>query len=89
MAANWTLLKALVSGDKKSSLVSYIFLDYRLQKQFYQWAKKHGVKQKTLDWMFQYPRGRRAMRGVLRHEPGHADHYHIRFKCPRDDKDCI
>lgn len=89
LPANWTLLKALVSHDRRSSLVSYIFLDYRLQQQLYQWAKKQGVAQKTLDWMFQYPRGRRAMRGVIRHEPGHADHYHIRFKCPEGDEDCI
>ena len=89
MAANWTLLETLVSKSKKTSKVSYIFLDYRLQKRLYQWAKKRGVKQSTLDWMFQYPRGRRAMRGVVRHEPGHADHYHIRFKCPPDDEGCI
>ena len=86
---NWTLLKALVSNNRKSSKVSYIFLDYRVQKEIYQWAKKQGVKQKTLVCMFQYPRGKRAMRGVIRHEPGHADHYHIRFKCPPDDKGCI
>lgn len=89
MAANWTLLKALVSSDRGSTVVSYVFLDYRIQQKLYKWAKKRGVKQKTLDWMFQYPRGRRAMRGIIRHEPGHADHYHIRFRCPRDDKDCI
>jgi LysM repeat protein/murein endopeptidase len=89
MAANWTLLKALVSTNQKAARVSYIFLDYRVQQQLYQWAKKQGVKQKTLDWMFQYPRGRRAMRGIIRHEPGHADHYHIRFRCPPGDTDCI
>jgi LysM repeat protein/murein endopeptidase len=89
MPANWTLLRALVSSNRKSSRASYIFLDYRVQQQLYQWAKKQGVKQATLDWMFQYPRGRRAMRGVIRHEPGHADHYHIRFKCPPGDNDCI
>jgi len=89
MQANWTLLKALVSRDRRSSLVSYIFLDYRVQKQLYQWAKKQGVAQKTLDWIFQYPRGKRAMRGIVRHEPGHADHYHIRFKCPKGDENCL
>ncbi|MGB0589900.1 MAG: penicillin-insensitive murein endopeptidase [Myxococcota bacterium] len=89
LAANWTLLKALVSTNQKGARVSYIFLDYRVQKELYQWAKKQGVKQKTLDWMFQYPRGRRAMRGIIRHEPGHADHYHIRFRCPPGDKGCI
>ena len=88
-APNWTLLEALVSKSRKSSLVNYVFLDYGVQKDLYQWAKKKGVKQQTLDWMFQYPRGRRAMRGIIRHEPGHADHYHIRFKCPPDDEHCI
>ena len=88
-APNWTLIEALVSKSRKSSLVSYIFLDYGVQKDLYQWAKKKGVKQKRLDWIFQYPRGKRAMRGIVRHEPGHADHYHIRFKCAPDDEDCI
>lgn len=89
MQANWTLLKQLVGTSRRTAMAEYVFLDYRLQEKFYKWARKNGVPKKTLDWMFQYPRGKRAMRGVIRHEPGHADHYHIRFKCPPEDGECV
>ncbi len=89
MSANWTLLEELVGKSPRTSRVEYVFLDYKLQEKFYTWARKKGVAKSTLDWMFQYPRGKRAMRGVIRHEPGHADHYHIRFKCPPEDHECV
>ncbi|PIE16038.1 MAG: hypothetical protein CSA66_07845, partial [Proteobacteria bacterium] len=72
------------------SKVSYMFVDYRVQKKLYDWAKnKKGVSARTLAWLFQYPRGRRAMKGIIRHEPGHLNHYHVRFKCPRGDSECM
>ena len=89
MAANWTLLEALVGKSAKKVQVEYIFLDYKIQERLYKWALKKKKSKKLLDRMFQYPRGKRAMRGVVRHEPGHHDHYHIRFKCPRRDDNCV
>ncbi|MGM0574709.1 MAG: penicillin-insensitive murein endopeptidase [Myxococcota bacterium] len=89
MPANWRLLKRLVGTSEAESRVEYIFLDYGVQKKVYQWAKEHGkASEEVLRYMFQYPRGKRALRGVVRHEPGHANHYHIRFKCPDDNEDC-
>ena len=29
--------------------------------------------------LFQHPRSPRSMVGVIRHEPGHATHMHVRF----------
>ena len=63
-------------------------MNYRLQKVFYDWAKKAGVKRAVLERVFQYPRGKRAMRGIIRHEPGHHAHMHLRFKCPRGQPSC-
>ena len=37
--------------------------------------------------MFQYPH-RGASTGFVRHEPNHANHIHVRFKCPRGDSAC-
>lgn len=87
--ANWTLLEALVGASASKSQVEYIFLGYAVQEKLYKWALKKGKSKALLERMFQYPRGKRAMRGVVRHEPGHHDHYHIRFKCPRRDDNCV
>lgn len=88
MRANWALFKAFADTADAPSGVEKIFLDYELQEVFYKWAQERKVKKKTLDKMFQYPHGRGASRGIFRHEPGHDDHIHVRFKCPQGDKAC-
>lgn len=86
----WTLLLTLAGDSPAKSQAEYIFLDYRVQKKIYDWAKaEKKASDKLLDWLFQYPRGNRAMRGVIRHEPGHANHIHVRFQCPRGDDRCL
>lgn len=85
----WTFLKALAGSSDAESRVDYMFISYDVQKRFYNWAKKRGEDAYLLERMFQYPRGKRAMRGLIRHEPGHSNHIHIRFKCPRDDQHCV
>lgn len=89
MGAMWTMLRAFASTARSPGGVEKVFLDYDLQKLFYQWALKHRKASKsTLRLMFQYPRGPGAINGIIRHEPGHADHIHVRFKCPAGDKKC-
>ena len=89
MSANWDFIRALAGTSSSDSRVGYIFLDYRVQERIYRWAKRKGkATEKELKRIFQYPRGRRALRGIIRHEPGHADHYHIRFKCPAGQRGC-
>lgn len=87
--ATWELLTVLAGPAPDKSRVEYMFIGYAVQKKLYDWAKKQGVSQRKLDWMFQYPRGSRAMRGVIRHEPGHNNHIHVRFKCPKGDNKCL
>ncbi len=37
----------------------------------------------------QYPRGRAAHRGLVRHEPLHTQHLHVRFGCGPCEVECI
>ncbi len=82
--AMWTLLTALVGSSDADANVEYVFLDRRLQRRIYDWARDSGKPKKLLDRMFQYPDGR----GVVRHEPRHDDHVHVRFRCPKRNPAC-
>lgn len=73
---SWKLLKAFLDTGR----VRYIFVDYSVQKRLYEYAKKRGVSEDTLDELFQYPRGKKRGRGIIRHWKGHLDHFHVRFK---------
>jgi LysM repeat protein len=59
--------------------VEYIFVDYDLQEPLYRHAQALGYSSEQLSRWFQYPRGISSRRGVIRHEPGHDDHFHVRF----------
>lgn len=87
-AATWKLITSLVGRKKRGSPVQYIFMNYAVQERIYGWARRQGISKHTLDWMFQYPHGRRSMTGIIRHSKGHASHMHVRFRCPASDKRC-
>jgi hypothetical protein len=55
-------------------------MDYSVQALLYEHAKGKGASQDLLDELFQYPRGKRRQYGLIRHEPGHGDHFHVRFE---------
>ena len=76
VARSWKLIKAFLDTRK----VRYIFVDYRVQKLLYEHARETGVSEDTLDELFQYPRGKRRARGIIRHWKGHHDHFHVRFR---------
>ena len=65
-----------------------IFLDFDVQGILYHWAHDHGVSERRLERIFQYPHGRGSSEGIVRHEPNHDNHMHVRFKCPSDDTAC-
>ena len=79
--ALWLLTNILEGG-----YVENIFLDWHHQRTLYRLAKEQGAPQAWLDEVFQYPS--RARRGIVRHEPGHATHLHIRFRCQATDRWC-
>ena len=78
VARTFTLMRSWLEREE----VEYLFVDYRLQKPLYEYARdKARVPQDKLDAWFQYPKGRGA-RGVVRHLNGHGDHMHVRFYAP-------
>lgn len=80
----WALMHFWIRND----LVDYMFVDYSLQRRLYEWLQGRGATQAQLSTWFQYPHGRGAARGIIRHEPGHANHIHVRFACDRRDDRC-
>ena len=73
----------------RNKQIEYIFLDYSLQEPLYDYvANVRHAPREYLNEVFQYPHGRNAARGLIRHEPNHADHIHVRFSCPDSDSDC-
>jgi LysM repeat protein len=72
----WALIKGFIDTDE----VTYIFMDYRIQKMLYDHALEKGVDEDTLDELFQYPRGRGRSHGIIRHWRGHSNHFHVRFR---------
>ena len=86
--AVWTMLRALAATRRMSGGAERIFISYKVQGWIYRWAKKRGVSKRTLENLFQYPRGSGAGKGFIRHSPGHVNHLHVRFKCPKRDRTC-
>ena len=76
LARTWGLVKAFIDTDA----VVYIFMDYALQKQLYDYAVGKGVSKDELDALFQYPRGRGRSHGIIRHWRSHKNHFHVRFR---------
>jgi hypothetical protein len=72
----WALVDALVATDG----VAHIFMDYAVQAMLYEHARAQGVDPQQLRRLFQYPHGRYAWNGIIRHWKGHHDHLHVRFK---------
>jgi LysM repeat protein len=72
----WRLIKSFIDTDQ----VVYVFMDYKLQKLLYEYAQEQGASEEFLDEIFQYPRGRRRTHGLIRHWPGHTNHFHVRFR---------
>jgi LysM repeat protein len=76
VARTWRLIKSFIDTDK----VVYVFVDYKLQKLLYEYAESQGASEEFLDEIFQYPRGKRRMYGLIRHWKGHTNHFHVRFR---------
>lgn len=82
LPATWALIEAFYEQSKRAGGPVQIFLDYGVQGEIHDWARKHGVSKRVLREVFQYPHGRWARRGLVRHEPAHDDHLHVRFGDP-------
>lgn len=83
LQATWALVTAFARTAPLETGVQFIFLDYEVQKRLYDYARKRGTPEDDLAAIFQYPRGKDALVGIVRHWPHHADHLHVRFKPDR------
>ena len=82
--ATWSLVLALADTD-----VQVIFLDYRAQRRLIHAAEAAGADSETIARLVQYPRGRHARRGLVRHADGHDRHLHARFGCGPCEVECV
>ena len=86
--ASWTLLMSFVETAGKPGGAEKIFISYPTQKVLYKQARKRRVSKEKLAEILQYPNGRASKRALVRHEPGHNEHMHVRFACPPNDTRC-
>lgn len=82
--ATWHLINAFVDTGE----VQIIFLDYKRQRHLYNAAREMGVSEEELDRVLQYPIGKLASRGKVRHSHGHDGHIHVRFRCGDFETEC-
>ena len=83
LQATWALLTSFIRTSDLETGVQMIFLDYDVQARLYKFAKQRGTPEEDLAVIFQYPRGKDTLAGIVRHWPHHADHLHVRFKPAR------
>jgi murein endopeptidase len=87
-AATFKLLESFLATTDDDGGVQMVFLDFDVQGILYHWALDSGVSERRLDRIFQYPHGRGSPEGIVRHEPNHDNHMHVRFRCPSEDTGC-
>jgi penicillin-insensitive murein endopeptidase len=81
----WALIEALlVTGE-----VSFVFMDYDIQAVIYDALIDEGWPEQALEPIFQYPSPVNVAKGLIRHAKGHADHFHVRFRCAARDTGCL
>jgi murein endopeptidase len=80
---NWTLIKALVETGE----VQQIFISSKLQRLLLPVALQ-DVGEAELGRYFWRPGGGPEQDPILRHEDGHRDHMHVRFRCEPGNTRC-
>jgi hypothetical protein len=88
LEATFVLVEEFAKTVHDPGGVQMMFLDFNVQKLLYDWALENGENEDYLAKLFQYPHGRGSCAGIVRHEPNHADHVHVRFQCPVGDSLC-
>jgi penicillin-insensitive murein endopeptidase len=76
LAKNWALVRSLVTCTD----VETILLDTRIQRMLYKYAASIGEDQAWLNDVFFFARGSKS--AIVKHVPGHRNHYHVRFYNP-------
>jgi hypothetical protein len=78
-ARTWTFLEALLD----TGALQFAFIDHALQAPLYEHALAHASPRwrtpDALARVFQYPMPEWTAVGIIRHEPNHRDHIHLRI----------
>jgi LysM repeat protein len=72
---SWAMIRAIISRTD----VQYIFIDRRVQRLLRSYAEAIGEDREWLESVFDGVPGEPA---IIRHEPGHDTHFHVRFFNP-------
>lgn len=80
---NWALIKALVETGE----VQAIFVSSKLQRMLRPVAEA-DIGEEALGRYFWRPGGGPDQDPILRHEDGHRDHMHVRFRCESGNTRC-
>jgi len=84
-AETWELLKLLVATEA----VEEIYVDRSIQKLLHEDAvANERVPEASLKRWMEYPRPTGTADTVIKHVPGHTDHLHVRFACPKSHARC-
>ncbi|MCA9689495.1 MAG: penicillin-insensitive murein endopeptidase [Myxococcales bacterium] len=73
---NWFLVQSLIETGN----VQAIYMSSKRQRQIYPEAKKH-LSEEELKRYFQYPFHDESHKAIIRHQSGHKNHLHVRFRC--------
>ena len=77
------MMKDFIDGGQ----VEYVFMDRWFQRMLREEALQQGATEEWVEAVFQYPHWSGG-NAIIRHAPGHRDHFHIRFKCQQTDYRC-
>jgi murein endopeptidase len=88
LRATWELVLQFARTQRRAGGAERMFLDYEVQGWLYDDARRRGVAPEVLADVLQYPRGRWAREGFVRHLGNHEDHLHVRFRCVDGDESC-
>ena len=79
----WVFLESLI----RTGNVQIIFVDVSVQKLLRAYIRDK-LTPEQLDAVFSWPHRSTSSEALLRHWPGHKNHFHIRFKCPPGQLGC-
>jgi murein endopeptidase len=79
----WVFLEALI----RTGNVQMVFVDVSVQKLLRAHARDK-LTPEQLDAIFSWPHSKSSSSALLRHWPGHKNHFHVRFKCPPNQLGC-
>ena len=71
-----------------SGQLEYIFVNYPIQKLMQSYLLKQNKDEAFVSKLIQFPNPVEKRVAYIRHEPGHDDHMHIRFVCPKNSPNC-